>query len=336
MATIEPQRLEDVARRMLAAAGAPDDIAACAARSLVESNLKGVDSHGVMQLPWYLDEIAKGNVTPAGRPVVENDTAGTALVRGNGGMGIYVLRHATDVAIAKARESHAASVGVIDCSHTGRIGWFAEAVAEAGMLGIVFGGGPHRIWSTAAPFGGAKPFFCTNPYAFGMPGGRFGPVVIDFATSTVADGKIAVYRAEGKRLPEGWIVDKNGNPTTDPEDFFNGGMHLPAAGHKGYGMALFAELMADAMLAHRHEYNWLVTVVDIGVFRAAADYAASAEELLQKVKDVPPAAGFDEVLLPGEPEARRAAARAASGVPIPDGVWTEIKEAAATVGVAVE
>ncbi len=169
-----------------------------------------------------------------------------------------------------------------------------------------------------------------------MPGGRFGPVVIDFATTTVADGKIAVYRAEGKRLPEGWIVDKHGNPTTDPEDFFDGGMHLPAAGHKGYGLALIAELMGDAMLAHPREVNWLVMVVDIGVFRAAADYAASAEELLQKVKDVHPAAGFEEVLLPGEPEARRAAERAASGVPVPDGVWTQIKEAAAKVGVEVD
>ena len=336
MVTIEPRRLEDVARRMLAAAGAPDDIAACAAQSLVESNLKGVDSHGVMQLPWYLDEIARGAVTPAGRPVVENETTGTALVRGNGGIGIYVLHHATDLAIAKARRHHIASVGVVECSHTGRIGWFAEAVAAAGMFGMVFGGGAHRLWSSVAPFGGAKPLFSTNPYALAMPGGSFGPVVIDFATTTVADGKIAVYRAEGKRLPEGWIVDKHGNPTTDPEDFFDGGMHLPAAGHKGYGLALIAELMGDAMLAHRHDCNWLVTVVDIGAFRAADDYAASAEELLQKVKDVPPAAGFDEVLLPGEPEARRAVERAASGVPIPDGVWTEIKEAAAKVGVEVD
>ena len=335
MSTIDLHRLDDIARRMLVAAGTPDDIAQCVAKSLVEANLKGVDSHGVMQLPWYLEEIERGQIKPAARPVTEKDTAGTALVRGNGGIGIYVLREATDLAIAKARASHAASVGVVECSHTGRIGWFAEAVAAAGMFGLVFGGGSHRIWSTAPPFGGAKPLFSTNPYAFAMPGGRFGTVVIDFATPTVADGKIAVHRAEGKPLPEGWIVDKHGDPTTDPEDFFDGGMHLPAAGHKGYGLALIAELMGDAMLAHQHELNWLVVAIDIAAFRAADDYATSAEELLQKVKDVPPATGFDEVLLPGEPEARRAAERCKAGVPIPDAVWQEIIEAAAKVGVAV-
>ena len=335
MSTIDLHRLDDIARRMLVAAGTPDDIAQCVAKSLVEANLKGVDSHGVMQLPWYLEEIERGQIKPAARPVTEKDTAGTALVRGNGGIGIYVLREATDLAIVKARETHAASVGVVECSHTGRIGWFAEAVAAAGMFGLVFGGGSHRIWSTAPPFGGAKPLFSTNPYAFAMPGGRFGTVVIDFATTTVADGKIAVHRAEGKPVPEGWIVDKHGNPTTDPEDFFDGGMHVPAAGHKGYGLALIAELMGDAMLAHQHEYNWLVVAIDIAAFRAAGDYAASAEELLQKVKDVPPATGFDEVLLPGEPEARHAAGRRKAGVPIPDGVWAEIVEVAAKLGIDV-
>ena len=336
MPTIDAERLDEVARRILVAAGTPDDIAQCVAGSLVEANLKGVDSHGVMNLPAYLEEIEQGDLVPTGRPTVEQETAGTAVVRGGFGFGMYVLRHATEFAIAKAREHKAASVGVVECCHTGRVGWFAEAIAEAGMFGLVFGGGAHRDWSTAPPFGGAKPLFSTNPYAFAMPGGRFGPVVADFATSTVADGKIAAYRAEGKPVPEGWIVDAHGNPTTDPNDFFDGGMHLPAAGPKGYGMALIAELMGDAMMPHKHQYNWLVTVVDIGAFRAAGDYTASAEELLQKVKDVPPASGFDEVLLPGEPEARSAAERRKAGVPIPDGVWAEIIEAAAKLGVEID
>ncbi len=335
MPTIDADRLDDVARRILVAAGTPDDIAQCVAESLVESNLKGVDSHGVINLPFYLDEIERGETDPASRGTLDRETPTSALLRGGRGIGIYLLRQATDIAIAKARENRVASVGLVDCSHTGRAGWFAEAIAAAGMFGVVFGGGAHETWSTAPPYGGARPLFSTNPYAFTMPGGRFGPVVADFATTTVADGKIAVYRSEGRPLPEGWIVDKHGRPTTDPEDFFDGGMHVPAAGHKGYGMALIAELMGHAMLDGNGDFGWLVTVVDIAAFRAADDYAASAEELLQKVKDVPPAPGFDEVLLPGEPEARRAAERAETGVPIPDGVWAEIVEAAAKVGVAV-
>lgn len=335
MPMIDADRLDEVARRILIAAGTPGDIAQCVAESLIEANLKGVDSHGVMNLPFYLEEIERGDLAPAGRPTVEQETAGTAVVRGGFGFGMYVLRHATEFAIAKAREQRAVSVGVVECCHTGRVGWFAEAIAEAGMFGLVFGGGAHRDWSTAPPHGGAEALFSTNPYAFAMPGGRFGAVVADFATTTVADGKIRAYRAEGRPVPEGWIVDKEGNPTTDPNDFFDGGMHIPAAHHKGYGMALIAELMGDAMMPHKHQYNWLVTVVDIGAFRADGDYAASADELLRKVKDVPPAAGFDEVLLPGEPEARSAVERRANGIPIPDGVWVEITEAAAKLGVDV-
>ena len=335
MPTIDPKRLDALARRILVAAGAPDDIAECVAESLIEANLKGVDSHGVMNLPFYLEEIEDGDLVPTGRMTVEQETVGTAVLRGGYGFGMYILREATEFAIAKAREQRAVSVGVVDLCHTGRVGWFAEAIAAAGMFGVVFGGGAHRNYRTSPPHGGAEPFFSTNPYAFGMPGGRFGPVVADFATSTVADGKVRAYHARGEQVPEGWIVDKAGNPTTDPQDFLDGGMHIPAAHHKGYGMALIAELMSDAMMPHKHQFNWLVTVVDITAFRPRGDYEASADALLQKVKDVPPAAGVDGVLLPGEPEALSATERAA-GIPVPDPVWEELGEAAAKLGVKLE
>jgi len=181
-------------------------------------------------------------------------------------------------------------------------------------------------------FGGSQPIVSTNPYAFAVPGGRFGPIVADFATSTVADGKVAVYRAEGKVLPEGWILDKHGNPSTDPEDFFDGGMHLPAAGHKGYGLGLIAELVGDAVLNAPPEFNWFVITVDLGFFRPAAAYDESAERFLQFVKDVPPAEGFQEVLLPGEPERRAAERRGRVGVPMPAKVWQQLSEAGQSVG----
>jgi LDH2 family malate/lactate/ureidoglycolate dehydrogenase len=175
----------------------------------------------------------------------------------------------------------------------------------------------------------------TNPYALAMPGGRFGSVVVDFATSTVADGKIAVHRAEGRAVPEGWILDKHGQPTTDPEAFFDGGMHLPAAGHKGYGLGLIAELIGDAALAAPPEFNWFVVAVNLGAFRPPDAYAETAETYLQFVKDVPPAAGFDEVLLPGEPEQRAAERRRAEGIPIPESVWEQLLATGQSVGVDV-
>jgi uncharacterized oxidoreductase len=202
-------------------------------------------------------------------------------------------------------------------------------------MAIVLGGGAHGQWANVVPFGGTRPVMSTNPYALAMPGGRFGPVLVDFATSTVADGKVAVYQAEGKTLPEGWVLDKDGQPTTDPDDFFDGGMHLPAAGHKGYGLSLIAELVGCAVLDFPPEFNWFVVAVNLGAFRPAADYAASAEDYLAFVKDVPPAPGFDEVLLPGEPERRSAERRSSDGVPIPEPVWEKLAAAASTLGIAL-
>ena len=326
--------LDGLARRLLTAAGTPADIAGDVAGSLVAANLRGVDSHGVMQLPWYLEEIGKGAIEPAARPTVERETPGSALVRGHKGFGIHALGRATEIAMEKARGHGAAAVGLVECSHTGRIGHFAEAAARRGFFAMILGGGAHRIWSNVVPFGGTRPVMSTNPYAFALPGGRFGPIVVDFATSTASDGKIAVHRALGKPVPEGWILDKDGRPTTDPDDFFDGGMHLPAGGHKGYGLGLLAELIGDALLATPPEFNWLVQVVDLGLFRDASDYAGTAEAYLEMVKKVPPAAGFDEVLLPGEPETRAAARRGAEGVPIPEPVWDQLRAAAAELGVA--
>ncbi len=335
MPQLTMDQLGRLARGLLAAAGTPEDIVAVVAGALVEANLKGVDSHGVMQLPWYLEEIAKGKVDPAARPLVERKAPGAALVRGNKGFGIYALHQATETAIELAGDQGTACVGLADCSHTGRIGHFAEAAARRGMLAIIFGGGGHAIWCNVVPFGGTRPVMSTNPYALAMPGGRFGPILVDFATSTVADGKVALYRAQHKKLPEGWVLDKEGRPTSDPEAFFDGGMHLPAAGHKGYGLGLIAELAGAAALDFPPEFNWFVLTVDLSRFRDPEGYARAAETYLQSVKEVPPAEGFDEVLLPGEPERRAAARRSKEGVALPDDVWAKLRAAGESVGLDV-
>ena len=335
MPTVTLEALDSLARSLLTAAGTPEPIAEVVAGILVDANAKGVDSHGVMQIPWYLEEIENGNIDPAAEPAVEMKADAAALVRGNQGFGIYALSRATDLAGEIALARGAACVGLAECSHTGRVGHFAERAAGHGLLAIVLGGGAHGKWANVVPFGGTKPVMSTNPYALAMPGGRFGPVLADFATSTVADGKVAVCRAEGKAVPEGWILDKHGRPTTDPEAFFDGGMHLPAAGHKGYGLGLIAELVGCAVLDFPPEFNWFVIAVNLGAFRPAADYAVSAERYLELVKEVPPARGFDEVLLPGEPERRAAVRRRAEGVPIPKPVWERLGAVAGTLDVAL-
>ena len=336
MVTLSEEQLDRLARRLLVAGGAPEDIAAVVAGSLVGSNLRGVDSHGVMNLPWYLQEMAEGKVDPTARPDVEIKAPSAGLVRGNGGFGIYAMGRAAELAVELARTNGSAAVGLANCSHTGRVGHFAEQAAAQGCLAVVFGGGAHRIWSNVVPHGGRRPIMSTNPYALALPVGRFGTVLADFATSTASDGKIGVLRAEGKTVPEGWILDKDGQPTSDPDAFFDDGMHLPAAGHKGYGLGLIAELVGDALLATPPEYNWMVLAVNIATFRSPDAFAESAEDYLQWVKDTPPAEGVAEVLLPGEPERRTAARRQAEGIAIPERVWQELSEAAAKLEVSLE
>lgn len=329
----QAQRLHTLLVDIFIAAGTPLDIAEYVSTSLVDSSLKGVDSHGVMRVCLYVDQIASGWILPKARPETAKETSTMAIVNGNSGFGIYTLGHAVDLAIQKAKANQIAAVGLIESTHTGRLGWFVEKTAEQNMVTFIIGGGHKGPGRSVTPHGGAKRIMAPNPYAFGIPGGRFGPVVMDISTSTVAEGKLQVYRANKTPLPPGWILDKQGRPSTNVEDFYNGGMLLPAAGHKGYGLAVFAELLGSALLGAAHELNWFVIAIDLAAFRSFPEFAPSAEEFLEELKDVPVAEGCDEVMIPGEPEAHSAQLRRVDGIPIPDDTWNKILDAARKVGV---
>lgn len=332
--------LERLLIEIFVACGAPKDIAEYVSSALVDSSLKGVDSHGIIRVPSYVDQIASGWIDPTARPEIERETSSTAVVRGNSGFGILALGFATDLAIRKAKAHQVVAVGLIDATHTGRLGWFAEAAARQNVVALIVGGGgsksPRSSVRSVAPHGGARPVMATNPYAFGLPGGMFGAVVGDFSSSVVAEGKLQVHRARGEALPPGWILDKHGKPSTRVEDFYEGGVLLPAAGHKGYSLAILAELLGGALLGVPHELNWFVIAIDIAAFRPVDEFVQASEEFLREVKTVPPAPGFDRVMVPGEPEALTAKQRAAEGIPVADEVWQRLQAAAWRVGVNAE
>jgi len=195
----------------------------------------------------------------------------------------------------------------------------------------------YGLGLAAAPHGGAERAMSTNPIAFGLPSPTRGNVVADFATTTVAEGKLQVARAKGIAVPPGCIIDTHGEPSTSPQDFYDGGALLPFGGHKGYGLAVVSQLLSlaltGALAAPQGEFSSgaFFVCVDPGVFGPRAAYGQAADDLLGQIKSVRPAPGFDEVLLPGEPEQRARAARA-DGVPVDDVTWGKLQALRRTIG----
>ena len=252
------------------------------------------------------------------------------------------------MALAKAREHGIAVVAAVRCTHVGRLGEYAEMGAAEGMVVFLAAGGLAGPRPHVAPFGGRNGVLGTNPLAFGFPGGsqEIPLLLADFATSAVAAGKVFVARAKGVPLPPGSIQDAEGRPTTRPEDYANGGTLLPFGGHKGYALGVVVELLGRVLTgsgAYAEDgrggdiygrSGTLVLAMDTGLFRDRAEYARDVDATLRGIKAVPPAPGFDEVLLPGEPERRARAEREHAGIPVEEATLTAIREVARSVGLA--
>jgi uncharacterized oxidoreductase len=342
MPVVPPTVLIDFVQRIFQAAGATGRSARLVAESLVASDLAGHESHGVVRVSQYLNSIASGALDPAAEPVIAHETATIALVDARRGFGQVAAHFAIQVAIAKARAHGLAASGLINCNHVGRLGEWVQMAADQGTIGLAFcnGGGPR---GAVAPYGGATRLLGTNPIAAAVPVAGRPPVVIDFATSAVAEGKLRVARNRGLPVPEGLILAPDGRPSTNPEDFYAGGVLLPAAGHKGYGLSLLVELLGGLLTGSGSPVlagfgggnGVLFLVLAIEAFRPPEAFLADAAVLCGQVKATPPAPGFAEVLLPGEPEHQTAARRRIDGIPIDQVTWAQLTAAAAERGVVV-
>jgi len=306
---------------------------------MVDANLAGHDSHGVRFIPAYAKRVRDGSIVPDARPELVRESAATALVDGHATFGQVAARYGTEVAIRKAKAEGACVVSVVRCNHVGRVGTYPSMAASRGVALFVTVGSAGD--GNVAPYGGRTGAMGTNPMAFGFPTREAPPFLVDFATSAVAGGKVHVARDKGERLAEGLLLDSAGNPTTDPRAMDAGGALLTFGGHKGYGLAMVAALFSGALTNDGGpDGAWgqgglLILAIDTGAFGDADEIVARADRALLKVKAVPPRDGFDEVLLPGEPEVRSRERRLAEGIPIPDAIWREIGETATGLGVEV-
>lgn len=336
MPTIRADALHRLAARIFEAVGTPSDLAEQVADVLVDNQLAGHDSHGVLRIRPYLQAVRAGQIEPGARPEVLSQGATTALVRGHRGFGQPAALLATDLAISKALENGTAAVGIVELGHTGRLAAFTDRAARRGvaMFMTVGTGGPR----TVVPFGGAAPSLGTNPIAFSVPRGDKDPVSLDIATSAIANGKLMLARAQGTPVPENCIVTSDGSPTTDPEDYYAGGHLLPFGGHKGYALAVIADLLsgpltgADAYPGAAMDTGLFIFAVSTSVFRPSDEYTKAVDQVTDRITSVPPAPGFSQVLLPGEPEARMRAERADGGIPLVDATWREVAGIAEGLG----
>jgi LDH2 family malate/lactate/ureidoglycolate dehydrogenase len=339
---IGDQRLVGLADGLLRRAGADAEAARLVAESLVEANLRGVDSHGVMRIPGYLELIRQGRIRPSARPTLVHDTGGTITMDGNLAFGQLVARDATAAAVLKARTHGVAAATISGVEHVGRLGEFAEQATSADCIAFLFvnSGPPGGL---VAPFGGRSRLLGTNPIAFGIPAGERPPIISDFSTSSATDGKIRLLLEAKAQLPEGWLVDALGRASVDPADLYHGGALLPAAGHKGFALGLLVEILggvlAGAGCASTGGYpgnGVAIIVVDPSAFVAGGAFGPLVDQVIGSVEASSPGEGFDRVVVPGTPERDTRVIRRDSGVPLALETWRTLVSEARRCGIDVD
>jgi len=340
--TVLASRLVALVTAIMHKAGCDEPEASTIARRLVESNLVGHDSHGVLRVSKYLDWMGEGWVRANQAPTVAFESEAIAIVDGNRGFGQVVGEFAGKLGTSKAAKTGIAMVGLRNCGHLGRVGDWAELAAEAGQVSLHFlnTSGAQRV----APFGGSDRRLSTNPITIGIPVADSDPIIVDMTTSMAAEGKLMVAVNRGESVPEGWIIDKHGRPTTQPKDFYDGGALLTIAAHKGSGLSIVTDLLAGAFSTGRSSdpadtvlrNNMLSIYIAPSVYDAESTIASEAERFIEWVKASPPAKPGNPVLLPGEIERTARAKRLAEGIPIDDTTWKDLLSAAKSVGIGVD
>ncbi len=333
------------------AAGCSTEEGARIGRHLVMANLTGHDSHGVIRVPRYVQWMRDGTLVPGQTIEIVTESDSFAVVDGRHGFGQSVGEQAVELGIAKAKANGVAIVALRNAGHLGRIGDWAEMAVEAGLVSIHFVNVAGSL--LVAPFGGAERRMSTNPVCIGVPLDDGPPLILDFATAMVAEGKVLVAASGGKPLPPGSLIGPDGELSTDPKALYGeGDIHDPQGGrlgqgairamgeHKGSGLALMCEMLAGALTgsgcagpAKRPIANGMLSIyLSRKTFADDRDFGAEARAYLDFFTSARPAEPGGEVLVPGEPERRRRKAREAEGLELPDQAWADILTAATSLG----
>jgi LDH2 family malate/lactate/ureidoglycolate dehydrogenase len=335
--TLSERELGNVCLELLRAVGTPDELASVVAAGLRDANLAGHDSHGLVRLPAYLRDARDGKIDPTARADVVRRHGATACVSARRGWGQPAARLASQTAAEIAKELGVGAVVLQDSPHVGRMADYVELIAARGQLGMTVTNSRPNV----APFGGRDRRLGTDPIAFAIPrAGDRPPIVVDFATSVRAEGKVRVARAAGRMVPPGTLIDREGRPSNDPEDYYAGGALLPAQEHKGYALAVAIEAlggilsgMGAAMTPAYGDGNGMfVMALEVEAFIPVERFSAEVEAMAQSLESAPTAPGVERVLLPGQPELLSAERRRREGIPIAQSTMDELHELADELG----
>jgi uncharacterized oxidoreductase len=350
MVVIEADRLKRITEVCFKAAGCSEEEAKRVSELLVLANLRGHDSHGAgVYIPAYIDRILDGRIKPGAEIEIVKETPSMALINGNFGVGQMNATKGMEIAIKKAKENGVGIVSIYNCNHIGRMADYTAMALEHGMIGYIMAnvGG-----SSVAPHGGMKGVFGTNPLCYAIPAGEEEPIMIDFATSFFAGGKLSVASARGEEIPDGALIDHEGYPTKDPSAYWEKprGVLLPfggVVGYKGYGLCLAADILGGALsgsgCASKARSNGVfMMTLNISNFRPLEEFEKDVDMVIRECKNTPPAPGYTgfhgerQVLVPGDPERIAEEKNLRDGIYIDENTWKRIEETAEKVGVDLE
>jgi uncharacterized oxidoreductase len=348
MRTLPAPQLQEFAARLLAAGGASAEEAQIVARSLVDANMRGYDSHGVMRIPYYVQAIKDGEVVPGEQLTILDEGPSRVVADGNWGFGQVQAVRLLKLLAGKAQASGQAIGTMTHSGHIGRLGEYCELAAAEGLVSLLMVNS-HGAAVRVAPPGGKAPRLSTNPLAIGVPFVD-GPLVLDFSTSATAEGKVRVKKIAGQQCPEGWLLDCEGRPTTDPNSLYGSppGSILPMGGsqaYKGFGLGLMIEIFTGAIsggvcarpVPYAKKGNCVfMMLIDPAGFGGAEHFQAEVKQLVEYVKSCPRIEGCEEILLPGDPERRLFAKRSAEGIPLDDENWNALAKLGEKLGIALQ
>ncbi len=345
MLSIRADTLKEFAQALFMAAGVPVEEASILARSLVASNLRGHDSHGVMRIPYYVNFLREGRIRTGVPLEVLRETAAVLACDAGWGFGQVQTPRLIKRLVSKARSLGVACGTLRRSGHVGRVGEYAEMAAGAGLATLAMVN-THGAAPRVAPPGGKSPRLSTNPFCVGVPT-RGDPIVLDFGTSVVAEGKVRVHKIAGKECPPGWLLDAGGRPTTDPNQLYENppGSLLPMGGaqaYKGFGLALVIDMLAGGLSG-----GWCsranpepplgndaaFVLLDPKSFGGQEHFITEVTGLSAHIRSCPTIEGVREILLPGDPERHTLAQRSTNGIPLDDGNWKLLAELAAELRV---